>query len=484
MGSAIGLISSLVALAMGCGFFAYAAKYYGSSLIALSGLGRASAEEEKPDDGETLPMISIHLPFYNEANVARRILRACLEIDYPRFEVIVADDSRDTTVEILREAGWRRKLPIVKFVHRGDRIGFKGGALSEAVRLTNPVAEFVAIFDADFVPPGDILRRFVAFYRESDEAGDKPVAAVQGYQLHYLNKSENWVTRGVRAEFSGSYMVERVAAEKVGALKMVSGSVFMLRADVLRRLGWGRSITEDWELTLRLYIDGYRVAYTPLIQAPAEIPVSLGALARQRMRWAEGHTHSVRKYFIAVLTSAKLTTMEKLEFLYFAPYYLQSLMLLIGSACWIVAEVNHVYPWFWRPAFGWGLLVSNLLAAPVMCLTGLFLEGDLRSDYSGAFGLVALTYLLAPYQGYAALKGLLEREEGGWIRTLKTGSVTDRFLKLKLRWLLRWLKPAERLGRLSLGELSLPSVPGFARWSLAVASLGLMSLPLVALVVA
>jgi hypothetical protein len=323
----------------------------------------------------------------------------------------------------------------------------------------------------------------VSSHRESGLEGGKPIAVVQGYQLHYLNKSENWLTRGVRAEFSGSYMVERVAAERVGALKMVSGSVFMIRADVLRRLGWGESITEDWELTLRLYMDGYRVIYTPLIQAPAEIPVTVRALAKQRMRWAEGHTHAVRKYFVGVLTSARLTVVEKLEFLYFAPYYLQSLMLLVGSTCWLVSEINHVYPWFWRPAFGWGLLVSNLLAAPVMCLAGLFLEGDLRSDYSGAFGLVALTYLLAPYQGYAALRGLLENDEGGWVRTLKTGSVTDAFLRLKLRGFLRWLRAGEWFGRMSVGRLGLPSCPGFMRALLAAVSLGLMGLPILALAV-
>jgi hypothetical protein len=131
-------------------------------------------------------------------------------------------------------------------------------------------------------------------------------------------------------------------------------------------------------------------------------------------------------------------------------------LLLAGSAFWLLGEVNHKYPWFWQPAFGWSLLLSNLLAAPLMCLAGLWLEGDLRSDYSGAFGLVALTYILAPYQGYAALRGLLEGDESGWIRTLKTGSVTDSFLSLRLRGLLRWFR-LSRLSRLSVG-FDVPSI--------------------------
>ncbi len=271
-----------------------------------------------------------------------------------------------------------------------------------------------------------------------------------------------------------------MAAERYGALKMVSGSVFMLRADVLRELRWGTSITEDWELTLRLYREGYRVAYTPLIQAPAEIPTTIRALAKQRMRWAEGHTYAVRRHFRGVLTSAKLTLAEKLEFLYLAPYYLQGLMLLAGTLFWLLAEVNHRYPWFWHPAFGWALLLSNLLAAPLMCLAGLWLEGDLRADFQGVFGLVALTYILAPYQGYAALRGLTEREEGTWIRTMKTGSITDRFLRVRLRGLLTWLGLGWRLGRLVPRTPSLPGGALPARGIFGAVCVLLLVLPLVA----
>ncbi|MFA5868853.1 MAG: glycosyltransferase [Candidatus Bathyarchaeia archaeon] len=498
LGATIGIISCFAALAFGLFFFAYAAKYYASILIALATLGRGKREEgEASGEGEDrgdAPLVSIHLPFYNEANVARRIITACLNQDYPNIEILVADDSRDDTVRIIKERGWRSKPPIVKFLHRRDRSGFKGGALTEALRYMDPRAEFVAVFDADFIPPRETISRLINHFRESDQrslrtdfpelqprtGAGKPVAAVQGYQLHYLNKSENWVTRAVRAEFSGSYMVERVAAEWYGALKMVSGSVFMLRADVLRKLKWGTSITEDWELTLRLYMEGYRVAYTPLIQAPAEIPTTIRALAKQRMRWAEGHTFAVRRHFRGVLTSTKLTLAEKLEFVYFAPYYLQGLMLMAGTLCWLLAEVNHTCPWFWSPAFGWALLLSNLLAAPLMCLAGLWLEGDLRSDYQGVFGLVALTYILAPYQGYAALRGLLESEEGTWIRTMKTGSVTDRFLRMRLRSLLSWLSLGGRLGRLVPGAPRLPRLPIPARGIFGAVCLLLLVLPLAA----
>ncbi len=362
-----------------------------------------------------------------------------MDINYTNFEVLVADDSRDTTLEILRERGWRHGNPIIKFVHRKDRSGYKGGALREAMKYIHPLTEYVVVFDADFVPPTNILRQFIQQFR-LHEKETKPVAAVQGYQLHYLNRNENWITKGVRAEFSGSYMVERVAEELLGALKMVSGSVFMFKANVLKELGWNNSITEDWDLTLRLYLEGFKVAYTPLIQAPAEIPTTVRRIIRQRMRWAEGHTYAVRKYFVSVLKSGKLSLAEKLEFLYFAPYYLQSFLFVVGCIAWAVAQYYKHHPPFWTPTLGWSLVLSNFLAIPMMGLTGIFLEGDISEDYNGVFGFIALSYFIMPYQAYAALKGLFEASEGYWVRTLKTGHVTDYFLGLKLRGLIEWIQ--------------------------------------------
>jgi len=513
----VGLAFSYVALAFGIFFFAFACKYYVAILLALLGGkgggnganseggrtnrnrnhrlaervlnhfgGRSSdlSNEDPPPEGQyegaEEPFISIHLPFYNERNVARRILEACINLDYSNYEILVVDDSRDETVRILREMSRRRGGPTLKFVHRKDRRGFKGGALSEALKHMDPRTEYVVVFDADFIPPPDILRQFLWYFnRQNGQNGGnnkhrlasrvlnhfnnnrgggggdlerrveewyeaRRVAAVQGYQLHVLNKSENWLTRGVRAEYSGSYMVERTAEEFFGAMKMIAGSVFMVRADVLRRLGWTTSITEDWDLTIRLYLAGYKVVYTPLIQAPAEIPKTVRRLVRQRMRWAEGHTFAVKKYFWRVLRSPMLTLREKLEFLYFAPYYLQSFFFLIGSLCWLVAEALGQHPSFWTATLGWGLVLSNLFALPLMGLTGLFLEYSALQDFRGILSFIALSYIITPFQAYAALKGLLEKEEGTWIRTLKTGTITDRILRVRLRKIFGWVSPRRK----------------------------------------
>jgi len=432
------------------------------------------------------PFVSIHLPFYNEKNVADRILNACTNLDYENYEVIVADDSIDETVEILKK--WKDH-PKVKVSHRDSRKGWKGGALNEALKQMDSRAEYVMVFDADFVPPSDIIQQFLPYFGNNTNGNHngnnhlngnnrtvskdeyqriiekleqwyqkRELAVVQGYQWHYLNAGENWLTKGIRAEYSSSYVVERTSQELVGSMKMIAGSVFMIKADIIKKYAWSTSMTEDWELTLRLYLDGYKVSYTPYIQAPAECPSTIPQLAKQRMRWAEGHTFNVKKYFWEVLRSPKISTREKLEFAYYAPYYLQSFIFLIGTSFWFLSEALHEYLPFWTQVFGWSLLLSNLLSLPFMGLTGLFLEKNVRRDFAGILSFIVMSYILVPFQAYASLKGLLEKKERGtWIRTLKTGKITEALTKLRLGRVWRELMPRKRTKAKKRDEIAIKS---------------------------
>jgi len=515
----IGQIFFFTSLCFGLIFFLYAMKYYLSTILVLlisNGNGTKFLNNEHQQRGtikskskndqikkknryerlnsnKSEPFVSIHLPLYNEKNVAKRIIQACLDIDYPEFEILVLDDSTDETVDIVKEYGRLKGSPRVKIVHRESRRrGFKGGALAEALNHMDPKTRYVVVFDADFIPPKDIIRQFLPYFdgnnhADSDHRGPNTaidrlndeidvakvekgayegqrIAAVQGYQLHHLNKNENWITKGVRSEYSGSYMVERVAEEFYGAMKMISGSVFMVRADVMRELGWTTSLTEDWDLTLRLYLSGYKVVYTPFIMAPAEIPSTVRRLVQQRARWAEGHTFSVKKHFWEVVRSPMLTRREKLEFFYLAPYYLQSLFFVVGTLSWGLAEILRPYPPYWTAALGWSLVISNLLAIPLMSLAGLFLERSAREDLRGILSFIAISYIVTPFQAYAALKGLFEKEEGTWIRTFKTGSITNKVLQIKFRRLFGWVlpkgqsKPLRPVAKKDHGHASLPII--------------------------
>ena len=475
-------------LFLGAIFFAYAIKYYLSTAMVLlttlvttprnanghsksspnlTGHNRINGNGNGNGNGFNIdlgyyPFVSVHVAAYNEKRVIERLLQALNQLDYPAYEVVVVDDSNDESLQILQP--WRDR-PKFKILHRNSRAGYKGGALREALKVTDPRAEYVVIYDADSVPFPDSIERLLphfyrvaerasdrvigsAFGREEDVGGDglvkrrTDIAAVQSYQWHVLNKSESWLTEAVRAEYAGSYMVERPFQDAIGSLKMIAGTAYMIRADVLRQVGWGTSITEDWELTLKLYARGYKVVYTPWAETPAECVSTFSRLARQRMRWAEGHTHNVRKYFLDIMRSPFITPLEKIEFLFDSTYYLQAALFVVGTIAWLMSEVVfHAHVPGWTAVLGWSLLFSNVFALPLMNLGGLILEEAPARDLQGVWGALVLSFALVPFQGWAAAKGLFSKDEGPWFRTPKTGRVTDevhhlRRLNLLRRWLL------------------------------------------------
>jgi glycosyltransferase involved in cell wall biosynthesis len=471
----LGLELALVALGMGAFFFAYSLKYYLATatmlLLAFFGPGHGEnatdgqrgsigslaritrrgwlAQEHSTEHRKTAlrlgyePFVSIHIATYNEKGVVGRLLEACSRLNYSNYEVILVDDSTDGSMEILEP--WTH-VDRFKIIHRDTRDGFKGGALTHALRAMDARTEYVAIFDADAVPFPDVLNDLLYHFYSNGNTPPRPISevgAVQSYQWHVLNKSESWLTAAVRTEYAGSYMVERPFQQVLGSMKMIAGTAYMIRAGLLRELGWGRSLTEDWELTLRLYARGFKVVYTPYAETPAECVATFSRLARQRMRWAEGHSYNVNKWFLTILRSPRLSLLEKAEFIYYGLYYLQSALFMLGSAAWLVSEiVLRVQIPEWTALLGWSLLFSNLFSLPLMNLGGLLLEGSPRRDYHGVLGAVALSFLLVPFQAWASVKGLFERHEGGWFRTPKTGRITDRVEHLpQQKSLKRWLRP-------------------------------------------
>jgi len=196
------------------------------------------------------PFISVQVPFYNEKNVVERAIIAATSFDYKgEYEVVLCDDSTDETTEIIRayqkehllkgetlkvvkneEEGWElatvevRPGVTLKHLHRTSRSGFKGGALKLALKLADPRTEFVTVFDADFVPYPDTLDLFLKYFKVQNQMKEdysqSNVAAVCGYQWHVLNKSENWITRGIRTEYAGSYVIERSGQEILGSMKL------------------------------------------------------------------------------------------------------------------------------------------------------------------------------------------------------------------------------------------------------------------------
>jgi len=505
--SKFGAIFASTALLMGSFFFLYSLKYYLTLAIVLSysqketgksnsiesrggfinwllGISKSNSNKYlnskvtglepnlKEINLKNKPFISVQIPFYNEKNVVERSIHAAISFDYPAYEVILCDDSTDETTEIIKKRmeryllegeklkavkgdGWTltsvevKPGVTLKHLYRTARSGFKGGALNLALKLTDPKTEYVSIFDADFVPYPDSLELFLKYLKVENNMSEdyslSNVAAVQGYQWHVLNKSENWITRGVRSEYSGSYVIERSGAEIYGGLKQISGSVYMIRKQILENIGWGTSITEDFELTLKLYEAGYKVVYTPYIQAPAECVSTLKRLIRQRMRWAEGHSFNIKRMFKKLMLSPKLTFAEKFETAYLTPYYLQAFFFLVGTLSWLISEtIFKVRLPFWTELWGWSLVLTNMISLPLLNSVGLFLEESEERDYLGITSFVALSYVVVPFQAYAAVKGFIESSEGPWFRTPKTGKITDIFSRNKFYRFIQGIIPGKQ----------------------------------------
>jgi len=411
---AVGLSLNYACLIVSTIFLLYATRTYVFALIASQRRRARGREWRGRSANPEHPFVSVMIPVYNEPNVVDRILRACVELDYDNYEVIVVDDSTDETIEKL--CVWA-KHPRVKVIHRNHRTGWKGGALDEGLKQLNPKSEFILVFDADFIPPKDVIQRLLPNFT------DERVGAVQGYQWHVLNADENWITRAVRTLTAATYSFDFVARDICGGFNQLGGSVMMIRRKVLEEVGgFGHSITEDWELTLRLYEHGYRIVYDETVKVPCECPSTLWRFIRQQCRWAEGHTRNFRRYFWRILRRKDLPLKTKLDFLLVGGIFLQSVLFILGE---VLVATGMAIGALWQPILplpvSIGLFFYMGAAYPLSMILGLLYEGALADRY--ILGTLILSYLIVPFLAWASLRGLL-LNRGEFKRTYKTGKIT------------------------------------------------------------
>jgi cellulose synthase/poly-beta-1,6-N-acetylglucosamine synthase-like glycosyltransferase len=249
---------------------------------------------------DPLPRLTIQLPMYNEPAVARRVIEAAAAIDYPRdkLEIQVLDDSTDETVTMAGLAVERLRAQGLDIIHvrRDDRRGYKAGALAHGLRLAK--GEFVCIFDADFIPGPDILRRSIHYFT------DPQVGMVQTRWEH-LNRCDSLLTRTQAILLDGHFLIEHVARNRSGRFMSFNGTAGLWRkACILDAGGWEHdTLTEDLDLSYRAQMKGWRFVYLPAVTAPAELPPEMGAFKVQQRRWTKGGVQTLRKLLPAVMRS-------------------------------------------------------------------------------------------------------------------------------------------------------------------------------------
>jgi cellulose synthase/poly-beta-1,6-N-acetylglucosamine synthase-like glycosyltransferase len=253
-----------------------------------------------PEPLEELPRVTIQLPIYNERYVVERLLEAVTHVDYPHelLEIQLLDDSTDETrivasrlVSEYAQAGY----PVV-YLHRDNRRGFKAGALEAG--LANATGEFIAIFDADFVPAPDVIRRMLPYFT------DPKVGVVQG-RWTWINREYSALTEVEAIVLDGHFVIEHGGRSFSGRFFNFNGTAGMWRRCAIDDAGgWQHdTLTEDTDLSYRAQLRGWKFIYDPTIECPSELPVEVNAFKQQQARWAKGLTQTGRKILPGVWRS-------------------------------------------------------------------------------------------------------------------------------------------------------------------------------------
>ena len=232
-----------------------------------------------------LPMITVQLPLFNEMYVVERLVKAITEVDYPRerLQIQVLDDSTDETVK-LAEATVNKYQQLgfdIEYVHRSDRTGFKAGALENGMKTAK--GELLAIFDADFVPKPDCLRKLVNYFTD-------PMVGCAQMRWSHINGDYNLLTRLQTIMLDGHFVVEQTTRNRTGGFFNFNGTAGIWRRKAISASGgWQHdTLTEDTDLSFRAQLMGWKFVYLLDEDAPAEIPVEINAFKAQQRRWAKG----------------------------------------------------------------------------------------------------------------------------------------------------------------------------------------------------
>lgn len=368
-----------------------------------------------------LPPVTVQLPMYNEQYVAQRIIEAAARIDYPpdRLQIQVLDDSTDSTAELaratverLRDAGCD-----IHYVRRENRTGYKAGALEEGT--CSATGEFIAIFDADFLPPPNILRETVHHFT------DPGVGMVQ-CRWDHLNRNESLLTEAQAILLDGHFMIEHTARNRTGRYMSFNGTAGIWRRSAIADAGgWQHdTLTEDLDLSYRAQLRGWKFVFLPNLTSPAELPPEMNAFKAQQHRWTKGGAQTCLKLLPQVLRSAPNWRVKLEAFFHLTSCLVYVLMvllsILIGPA--MIAKMAETEPTpLWRTALDGLLFFVGTGSALAFYIVS---QREILRSWPDIFrfipALMALGVGIAFNNAVAAIEGFMGKS-GEFVRTPKFG---------------------------------------------------------------
>jgi cellulose synthase/poly-beta-1,6-N-acetylglucosamine synthase-like glycosyltransferase len=262
-----------------------------------------SRKSQAAQEMSTYPVVTVQLPVYNEVYVVGRLIDASCTMVYPKekLEIQVLDDSTDQTVEVVARyvEKFRRQGFDIKQIRRTDRTGYKAGALKEGLAVAR--GEFVAIFDADFVPRPDFLLKTIPHFMTD------PMIGMVQTRWEHLNSEYSLLTRTQAMALDGHFVIEQAVRNKVGFFINFNGTAGVWRKSCIEDAGnWqADTLTEDLDLSYRAQLKGWKFRYLNNVTSPAELPSEINALKSQQFRWTKGAIETARK-ILPIVWKSKL----------------------------------------------------------------------------------------------------------------------------------------------------------------------------------
>ena len=321
---------------------------------------------------DQLPPVTIQLPMYNERNVARRIITKACQIEYPRdrLQIQVLDDSTDGTHQIAQAtvAEVRAKGFDIEYIHRDDRTGYKAGALAHGLKTAK--GQFVAIFDADFVPEKDFLAQSIHYFTD-------PTVCVVQSRWDHLNREDSLLTRTQAIYLDGHFAIEHVARNRSKRFMSFNGTAGMWRRAAIEDAGgWHHdTLTEDLDLSYRAQLKGWKFIFLPELTAPAELPPEMNAFKAQQFRWTKGGAQTALKMLPKVLLS-KMPLKVKIEAFFhltcFTLHLYMALLVLLLFPALYLQSVPVANGSAWRGIFDLSVFTLATLSASVFYVASQF----------------------------------------------------------------------------------------------------------------
>lgn len=306
-------------------------------------LRRRSKRPKAPKTFEQLPKVTIQLPLFNERYVVERLLEAVTRIDYPRdlLEIQVLDDSTDETAYLCSRlvSEYRQAGAPISYHHRTNREGYKAGALAAGLEKTD--GEFIAIFDADFVPPPSVIREMLPYFT------DPRVGVVQG-RWTWINRHYSNLTEIEAIMLDGHFVIEHGARHLSNRFFNFNGTAGMWRRATINDAGgWQHdTLTEDTDLSYRAQLKGWKFVYDPDIECPSELPVEMNSFKTQQARWAKGLIQTGKKLLPIIWKSDQPLYIKVEATLHLTANITYPLMVLFSLILFPALIVRFYMGWF------------------------------------------------------------------------------------------------------------------------------------------